>query len=161
MQPTHLQSECNMDCNCVRDAYSPICGIDNVVYFSPCHAGCTASWGSGASKVGIRYLFNIACFTPIFAMDCRYTRTVRALLWNKRCMWLMARKCRWWHRTRNVRHRVKICTDLSQCSSLHSHLHSWTLYQLFQGRWGKLVKTITSTTISEITFFLLLPSMWT
>ncbi|XP_064481520.1 solute carrier organic anion transporter family member 4A1-like [Ornithodoros turicata] len=32
---------CNTVCNCKSDVLNPICSVDNVVYFSPCYAGCT------------------------------------------------------------------------------------------------------------------------
>ena len=35
----NLTSFCNTDCNCV-DAYDPVCGSDNIMYYSSCHAGC-------------------------------------------------------------------------------------------------------------------------
>ncbi|KAH7945794.1 hypothetical protein HPB49_015700 [Dermacentor silvarum] len=31
---------CNAQCKCTELLYSPICGVDNVTYFSPCFAGC-------------------------------------------------------------------------------------------------------------------------
>ncbi|XP_075748066.1 solute carrier organic anion transporter family member 4A1 [Rhipicephalus microplus] len=31
---------CNAQCKCSEILYSPICGVDNVTYFSPCFAGC-------------------------------------------------------------------------------------------------------------------------
>ncbi|XP_062248696.1 solute carrier organic anion transporter family member 4A1 [Platichthys flesus] len=32
---------CNADCGCVRELYNPVCGADGVMYYSPCHAGCS------------------------------------------------------------------------------------------------------------------------
>ena len=32
---------CNLTCNCDFNKYSPICGADGMIYFSPCHAGCS------------------------------------------------------------------------------------------------------------------------
>nr|XP_053651830.1 solute carrier organic anion transporter family member 4A1-like [Cherax quadricarinatus] len=37
----NLTSWCNNDCGCQDVAYDPVCGTNNVMYFSPCHAGCT------------------------------------------------------------------------------------------------------------------------
>ncbi|KAK6618077.1 hypothetical protein RUM44_002519 [Polyplax serrata] len=31
---------CNTTCNCDREKFSPICGVDGKTYFSACHAGC-------------------------------------------------------------------------------------------------------------------------
>lgn len=36
-----LESSCNAGCQCDGVAYNPVCGADNVLYYSPCHAGCT------------------------------------------------------------------------------------------------------------------------
>ncbi|KAK3926220.1 Solute carrier organic anion transporter family member 4A1 [Frankliniella fusca] len=35
-----LGSACNAGCRCEDTAYNPVCGADNVLYYSPCHAGC-------------------------------------------------------------------------------------------------------------------------
>ena len=35
----NLTATCNMDCNC-EDAYDPVCGSDDILYYSSCHAGC-------------------------------------------------------------------------------------------------------------------------
>ena len=32
---------CNSLCHCNSPVYDPVCGIDDLSYFSPCHAGCT------------------------------------------------------------------------------------------------------------------------
>ncbi|XP_027705915.1 solute carrier organic anion transporter family member 4A1 isoform X2 [Vombatus ursinus] len=36
-----LLASCNEKCGCLREIYSPVCGTDNVMYYSPCHAGCS------------------------------------------------------------------------------------------------------------------------
>ncbi|KAL4217712.1 Solute carrier organic anion transporter [Mactra antiquata] len=36
-----MTSTCNSHCSCNPDLYNPICGIDNVIYYNPCYAGCT------------------------------------------------------------------------------------------------------------------------
>uniref|UniRef100_A0A667ZHL6 Solute carrier organic anion transporter family member n=1 Tax=Myripristis murdjan TaxID=586833 RepID=A0A667ZHL6_9TELE len=33
---------CNAACSCVRELYNPVCGADGVMYYSPCHAGCSS-----------------------------------------------------------------------------------------------------------------------
>ncbi|CAG2209557.1 SLCO3A [Mytilus edulis] len=37
----NLTSTCNMNCDCSQRESQPICGINGITYFSPCHAGCT------------------------------------------------------------------------------------------------------------------------
>jgi len=36
----NLTATCNANCHCLSDVFEPVCGADNVVYFSPCYAGC-------------------------------------------------------------------------------------------------------------------------
>ncbi|XP_053160129.1 solute carrier organic anion transporter family member 4C1-like [Hemicordylus capensis] len=40
---SNLIAPCNADCKCMRSYYSPVCGTDEVQYFSPCFAGCRGS----------------------------------------------------------------------------------------------------------------------
>ncbi|XP_064812388.1 solute carrier organic anion transporter family member 4A1-like [Oncorhynchus masou masou] len=37
----NLMVGCNADCHCLRELYNPVCGSDGVMYYSPCHAGCS------------------------------------------------------------------------------------------------------------------------
>ncbi|XP_060086605.1 solute carrier organic anion transporter family member 4A1 [Heteronotia binoei] len=36
----NLSAPCNTECDCLRETYSPVCGSDGIMYYSPCHAGC-------------------------------------------------------------------------------------------------------------------------
>lgn len=36
----NLTSACNLNCGCQSLQFNPVCGIDNITYFSPCHLGC-------------------------------------------------------------------------------------------------------------------------
>lgn len=47
----NLNSDCNSKCDCNEYKFDPVCGEDNVMYFSPCYAGCTEEYTIGDSKV--------------------------------------------------------------------------------------------------------------
>lgn len=56
---------CNSDCHCDFVKYSPVCGADNKIYISPCHAGCKSS-----SKVnGTKIYADCACINGTFDDD--------------------------------------------------------------------------------------------
>ncbi|KAJ3586703.1 hypothetical protein NHX12_013099 [Muraenolepis orangiensis] len=40
LEPDSLTVGCNAGCSCARELYNPVCGLDGVMYYSPCHAGC-------------------------------------------------------------------------------------------------------------------------
>ncbi|XP_034253662.1 solute carrier organic anion transporter family member 4A1 [Thrips palmi] len=46
-----LESACNAGCQCDGAAYNPVCGADNVLYYSPCHAGCSKEVMLDAARV--------------------------------------------------------------------------------------------------------------
>ncbi|XP_021915688.1 solute carrier organic anion transporter family member 4A1 isoform X3 [Zootermopsis nevadensis] len=46
-----LDSSCNADCGCSRTQFDPICGLDDVMYYSPCYAGCMHEISLHDSKV--------------------------------------------------------------------------------------------------------------
>ncbi|KAM9445178.1 solute carrier organic anion transporter family member 4A1 isoform 1-T3 [Clarias gariepinus] len=37
----NLTVGCNAECHCAKTLYNPVCGADGVMYYSPCHAGCS------------------------------------------------------------------------------------------------------------------------
>ena len=41
MEETDLDHACNENCSCTTTSYDPVCGADDVQYFTPCYAGCT------------------------------------------------------------------------------------------------------------------------
>lgn len=46
-----LDSSCNQGCSCSRELYEPICGVDGVMYYSPCYAGCKIEISTHDSKI--------------------------------------------------------------------------------------------------------------
>lgn len=47
---TGLTSACNEVCECTTKGFEPMC-VEDVVYFSPCHAGCVTYRTDGDQKV--------------------------------------------------------------------------------------------------------------
>lgn len=47
-----LLSNCNKDCGC-PGIFSPVCGRDNMQYFSACYAGCKRSKMEKASNIKV------------------------------------------------------------------------------------------------------------
>ena len=47
---SEMVSGCNSDCQCTQEVYNPVCGIDGILYYSPCYAGCQTENG-GEEKV--------------------------------------------------------------------------------------------------------------
>ncbi|NWV67250.1 SO4C1 protein, partial [Malurus elegans] len=46
----NLTAPCNANCRCLRSMYYPICGRDEVQYFSPCFAGCASYFFNNMKK---------------------------------------------------------------------------------------------------------------
>lgn len=44
-------ADCNNQCHCQMEEYDPICGTDNVMYYSPCFAGCQKVHHHESTKV--------------------------------------------------------------------------------------------------------------
>ncbi|NWW81902.1 SO4C1 protein, partial [Climacteris rufus] len=53
----NLTAPCNANCRCLRSMYYPICGRDEVQYFSPCFAGCTSNLFNNMKKT----YYNCSC----------------------------------------------------------------------------------------------------
>lgn len=46
-----LAAQCNANCSCDRQLFSPVCGTDSITYYSPCYAGCSSSNLTGTGQV--------------------------------------------------------------------------------------------------------------
>ena len=47
---TNITAPCNADCNC-ETAFDPVCGANNVMYYTACHAGCREEIESDGNSV--------------------------------------------------------------------------------------------------------------
>ncbi|KAK4815930.1 hypothetical protein QYF61_010187 [Mycteria americana] len=47
----NLTAPCNANCRCLRSMYYPVCGRDEVQYFSPCFAGCASHLFNNGKKM--------------------------------------------------------------------------------------------------------------
>uniref|UniRef100_F7ACE2 Solute carrier organic anion transporter family member n=1 Tax=Ciona intestinalis TaxID=7719 RepID=F7ACE2_CIOIN len=56
-----LNSECNSNCSCSQEFFSPVCGSDGKNYFSGCHAGCTNRQTVNQSKTNIFLQIFVNC----------------------------------------------------------------------------------------------------
>uniref|UniRef100_A0A8C6S0R1 Solute carrier organic anion transporter family member n=1 Tax=Neogobius melanostomus TaxID=47308 RepID=A0A8C6S0R1_9GOBI len=46
-----LTAQCNSNCSCDHQRFSPVCGADRVMYYSPCFAGCSSINLSSSGQV--------------------------------------------------------------------------------------------------------------
>lgn len=54
----HLDTSCNQGCHCSEDMYNPVCGVDGILYYNPCFAGCLTE------RVGDNKMYsNCSCVT--------------------------------------------------------------------------------------------------
>ncbi|EDV28795.1 uncharacterized protein TRIADDRAFT_20303 [Trichoplax adhaerens] len=60
---TYLTSSCNNQCHCEKQKYQPVCGVNGITYFSPCHAGCVVV--NMSLPISNRKYYNCSCImTP-------------------------------------------------------------------------------------------------
>uniref|UniRef100_A0A8D0C2Z1 Solute carrier organic anion transporter family member n=1 Tax=Salvator merianae TaxID=96440 RepID=A0A8D0C2Z1_SALMN len=48
---SNFTAPCNAHCRCLRSEYFPVCGTDEIQYFSPCFAGCSSVAVINGSKI--------------------------------------------------------------------------------------------------------------
>lgn len=72
-----LMSPCNQPCNCSSSTYEPVCGADNLTYFSPCRAGCDKRLLDGDTSMPV--FENCSCIPVGFAQS----NTTTAYLQNE------------------------------------------------------------------------------
>lgn len=76
----NLEDSCNSRCSCTRNKFDPICGVNNVMYYSPCYAGCKQEHFSDNVKVNDA---NIHMFV-ISITNHRFRRTRSALVFQNK-----------------------------------------------------------------------------
>ncbi|KAK7869819.1 hypothetical protein R5R35_008040 [Gryllus longicercus] len=54
-----LDAPCNAGCGCSPARFDPVCGVDGVMYYSPCHAGCARE----ATLADLKVFDECACVT--------------------------------------------------------------------------------------------------
>lgn len=66
LEEINKSSLCNQLCHCNSRDYDPVCGVDEVSYFSPCHAGCTKRiMQDGMKKVTDKEMYeSCRCIPP-------------------------------------------------------------------------------------------------
>ncbi|XP_046551149.1 solute carrier organic anion transporter family member 4A1-like [Haliotis rubra] len=54
-----LLAECQRSCQCQGQPFDPVCGADDIVYYSPCHAGCEDMMFNGSDRVMERVTYQL------------------------------------------------------------------------------------------------------
>ena len=60
----NLTSACNSGCSCNDKSIDPVCGANQVVYFSPCYAGCTRLHVSNAFSLASAHILVRSVLLP-------------------------------------------------------------------------------------------------
>ena len=63
----NLTSSCNAACLCNAVQFAPVCGVDKISYFAPCHAGCHSKKNAQVSS-GSVVKSPICCTDPFPAL---------------------------------------------------------------------------------------------
>lgn len=56
---TSISHACNSICGCVEELYLPVCGVNDVTFFSPCHAGCFVQRSEFVSQLLCAQIYDI------------------------------------------------------------------------------------------------------
>uniref|UniRef100_A0A8C3JWC8 Solute carrier organic anion transporter family member n=1 Tax=Calidris pygmaea TaxID=425635 RepID=A0A8C3JWC8_9CHAR len=57
----NLTAPCNANCGCLRFMYYPVCGRDEIQYFSPCFAGCSSYLFNNKKVLHATWIANVVC----------------------------------------------------------------------------------------------------
>ncbi|XP_067856884.1 solute carrier organic anion transporter family member 4A1 [Heptranchias perlo] len=70
----NLTAACNAECKCLMDMYNPVCGADGLMYYSPCHAGCT-EFNTTLSANGRKIFHNCFCVMENLGSEMGYAES--------------------------------------------------------------------------------------
>lgn len=79
-----MTAPCNVNCSCSLATINPVCGEDNLAYFSPCHAGCKVSQDEKViERKYLLCLVKLDCKRPltlltVLFVSCESARLMRA-----------------------------------------------------------------------------------
>lgn len=75
-------SSCNSNCDCSTAGYEPVCDQNQIVYFSPCHAGCSGVSDVNGTKVLVQFSMAVVKLLHLFNSLRRRTRKLFELVSN-------------------------------------------------------------------------------